>query len=126
MEEASIRTMVCLTPLSPYLLADHLAQMTELLGKLPLQLALGGKHSNDFYDARGELRQIKNLNFWPLKNVLTEKYRFADQTSSEICNFLEPMLVLNPIDRITAPQCLRNPWIRDIDINDFGSVFKRI
>lgn len=99
--------------------------MTELLGKLPLQLALGGKHSNDFYDIRGELRQIKNLNFWPLKNVLTEKYRFVDQVAAEICNFLEPMLVLNPQDRITATNCLRNPWIRDIDINDFNSVFKK-
>lgn len=99
--------------------------MTELLGKLPLQLALGGKHSKDFYDVRGELRQIKNLNFWPLKSVLTEKYRFSEQIAVEICAFLEPMLALNPAERITASQCLRNPWIKDIDINDFGTVLKR-
>jgi serine/threonine-protein kinase SRPK3 len=32
---------------------DHLAQIIELLGELPISLSRGAKHSNEFFDEQG-------------------------------------------------------------------------
>lgn len=53
---------------------DHLAQMIELLGRMPRSVATGGRYSRDFCNRDGQLRHIQRLNFWPLERVLEEKY----------------------------------------------------
>jgi serine/threonine protein kinase len=53
---------------------DHLAQMIELLGNMPRSVSLGGKNSREFFNREGKLRHIDRLKFWPLRNVLVEKY----------------------------------------------------
>ena len=58
---------------------DHLAQMMELLGRMPKNLAMSGKHSKKYFDSRGNLRRIKDLRFWPVKKVLTDKYMIRDE-----------------------------------------------
>jgi serine/threonine-protein kinase SRPK3 len=55
---------------------DHLAQMMELLGRMPRKMALGGRLNRRFFDRTGYLRRIRGLSYWPLKKVLCEKYRF--------------------------------------------------
>jgi len=50
----------------------------ELLGRMPRNLALSGKRYRKFFDRNGHLRRIRGLNFWPLKKVLIEKYRFKE------------------------------------------------
>ena len=40
---------------------DHLAQMMELLGKMPKNLALSGKNSKRFFDKSGHLQRIRGL-----------------------------------------------------------------
>ena len=37
---------------------DHLAQMMELLGRMPETLAMSGRHSRKFFTSRGQLRRI--------------------------------------------------------------------
>jgi len=54
---------------------DHLAQMIELLGRIPRSVATGGKHSREFFTREGKLRHITRLNMWPMERVLIEKYR---------------------------------------------------
>ena len=49
---------------------DHLAQMMELLGRMPQNLALSGKNSRKFFDSRGNLRRINGLSYWPLRHWL--------------------------------------------------------
>ncbi len=58
---------------------DHLAQMIELLGNIPRSVSLSGKHSRDFFNREGKLRQIDRLKFWHLKQVLVDKYRLEPQ-----------------------------------------------
>lgn len=53
---------------------DHLAQMMELLGHIPRAVASQGRHSREFFNREGKLRNIHRLNFWPLEQVLMEKY----------------------------------------------------
>lgn len=57
---------------------DHIAQMMELLGRMPKTMALSGIRSRRFFKKCGRLRRISGLNYWPLKKVLSEKYRFND------------------------------------------------
>lgn len=52
---------------------DHLAQIIELLGKMPKKFAQAGKSSKKYFNKNGSLRRIKGLQYWPLKNVLMEK-----------------------------------------------------
>ena len=81
---------------------DHLAQMMELLGRMPKTMALGGKNSKKFFDRTGHLRRIRGLNFWPLKKVLMEKYKFKEKEAQAFSDFLVPMLEWNPDKRASA------------------------
>jgi serine/threonine protein kinase len=90
---------------------DHLAQMMELLGRMPKNLALSGKNSKKFFDNKGHLRRISGLNFWPLKKVLVEKYRIKDEEANLLADFLLPMLSWNHESRATAEQMLKHPWL---------------
>lgn len=53
---------------------DHLAQMIELLGRMPRSVSLAGRRSREFFTRDGRLRNIHRLNHWPLDRVLREKY----------------------------------------------------
>lgn len=81
---------------------DHLAQMMELLGRMPKNLAMSGKHSKKYFDSRGNLRRIKDLRFWPVKKVLTDKYMIRDDEAQAFSDFLIPMLEWHHDGRATA------------------------
>jgi serine/threonine-protein kinase SRPK3 len=71
---------------------DHLAQMMELLGRMPKNMALSGKHSSKYFDKAGYLKKIRGLNYWPLQKVLMEKYKVKDGEAKALTEFLMPML----------------------------------
>ena len=81
---------------------DHLAQMMELLGRMPKNMALSGKHSKKYFNSQGHLRRISGLNYWPLKKVLMEKYRIKEEEAQALSDFLVPMLAWYPHKRATA------------------------
>ena len=81
---------------------DHLAQMMELLGRMPKNLALSGKNSRKFFDSRGNLRRINGLSFWPLKKILTVKYMSRESEAFVLADFLMQMLSWNHEKRATA------------------------
>jgi serine/threonine protein kinase len=53
---------------------DHLAQMIELLGEVPGEALAGARYADEFFSPEGGLRNIQELNHWPLEQVLREKY----------------------------------------------------
>ena len=71
---------------------DHLAQMMELLGRMPKSMALSGQRSKKYFNSAGMLRHIRGLNFWPLKKVLQEKYKLNETEAQAFTDFLLPML----------------------------------
>jgi serine/threonine-protein kinase SRPK3 len=89
---------------------DHLAQMMELLGRMPKNMALSGKHSKKFFNSQGHLRRISGLNYWPLQKVLMEKYRIKEEEALALADFLQPMLAWYPHKRATAQQMLTHSW----------------
>jgi len=101
---------------------DHLAQMIELLGPIPRIISTNGKYSQKYFNRKGELLHIKKLKSWRIIEILKEKYNFSEEDAQTIENFLFPMLHYNPNSRATATDCLNNPWIKDIDINELSSV----
>ena len=90
---------------------DHLALIMELLGPIPKSIALGGKHSKDYFNRHGELRHIHKLQLWPLDAVLEEKYHFSKQDAQSLTSFLLPMLSYDLKSRITAKEALKHSWL---------------
>jgi len=74
----------------------------EILGKMPKNLALSGKHAKWFFDASGHLQKIWGLQHWPLKKVLMEKYKIKDEEAEKLSDFLLPMLEWYPERWATA------------------------
>ncbi|OMJ66998.1 hypothetical protein SteCoe_35969 [Stentor coeruleus] len=97
---------------------DHLSQMIETLGLMPQQWALSGQYSKKLLNRNGELKSIRQLKIWLLKDVLIEKYRFKINEAEILNDFLLPMLEFRPEKRITADLCLGHPWLNPGQ-NDF-------
>ena len=91
---------------------DHLAMFQELLGKIPKRIALDGKYSKTFFDKKGNLKHIKQLKFWPVQDVLMEKYHFPPEEAQAIADFMGPLLDFDPKTRATAQDALQNDWLK--------------
>lgn len=92
---------------------DHLAQCIELLGEFPKKVSQTGKYCRNYFTRKGELKHIHNLRFWPLKDVLSEKYRLAPADAESIAAFLVPCLELVPGKRATAASALQSAWLTE-------------
>lgn len=90
---------------------DHLALIMELLGRMPKRMCQQGKFSRQYFDRRGELRKIKNLDFWGLESILTQKYKLSSKDAKALSGFLTPMLALDPAMRISAGDAAKDPWL---------------
>lgn len=93
--------------------------MMELLGRMPVNMALSGKHSKKFFTPQGSLKRISGLNYWPLKKVLIEKYHFKENEAEAFSDFLLPMLEWYPERRATAKQMLDHKWLLMADSEDY-------
>ena len=93
---------------------DHLALMMELIGRMPKRIATNGKYCRDFFTRNGELRHIRSLKFWPLRDVLVEKYGFHADDAAAMSDFLMPMLDFSPEHRATAGEMLTHPWLAEV------------
>lgn len=90
---------------------DHLALFMELLGRIPKKMTTRGKLARKFFNKSAELRNIRNLQFWSLEDVLQEKYKYSKDLAIEFANFLLPMLNYVSYRRATAAQMIRSSWI---------------
>ena len=90
---------------------DHLAQIIEAVGKMPKNFALSGSDSYKYFDKKGKLRRIKNLIYFPIKDILVKKYNFKEKEAQAFSDFLMPMLEYYPDKRASARDLLRHPWL---------------
>jgi hypothetical protein len=60
---------------------------------------------------KGALRYIRTLKPWPLKRVMTEKYFFTESDAAALCEFLEPMLVVDMGTRKDARRMVNHKWL---------------
>lgn len=90
---------------------DHIAQIIELLGRMSSQVLLTGKWASDYFNRRGELRNIQKLRPRPLFDVLKE-YRYSNQEAELLASFLLPMLEINPKKRADAGGMSNHEWLK--------------
>ena len=72
-------------------------------------------HSFHFNCVTGELKNIQSLKPWGLYDVLTEKYKWEPLAAQQFTDFLLPMLEYDPERRAKAIDCLRHPWLDDVN-----------
>lgn len=92
---------------------DHLAQMIETLGLFTPSWGLSGNYAKKLLNSNGDLKNIKQLKIWLLKDVLIEKYKFKLDEAQKLSDFLTPMLEFRPEKRISAMDSLRNLWLEE-------------
>lgn len=90
---------------------DHMAQIIELMGDLPRKMISSGKYSRELFNSKGELRKIRKLRMWPIRDVLREKYVMPEEEALLLADFLEKMLQLDPSKRAPAGKMARHPWL---------------
>lgn len=125
---------------------DHIAQIMELMGEMPKGLVLGGKYSAEFFNRKGtflhpsclgltlmfysgilgELRHIHKLRYWPLQNVLHDKYLLPAEDADTIASFLNPMLGLNPDRRAKAGVMAAHRWLEGVVVKGEVEVLEQI
>lgn len=91
---------------------DHVAQIIELLGRMSSQVLLTGKWASDYFNRRGELRNIQKLRPRALYDVLKE-YHYSSEEAKTLASFLLPMLELNPKKRADAGGMSNHEWLDD-------------
>ncbi|KAJ1802377.1 serine/threonine protein kinase, CMGC, partial [Coemansia sp. RSA 2599] len=91
---------------------DHIAQIMETLGNFPKKFALSGRYSDELFNRRGELRHIRRLHPFPLRELLHDEYGFSARDAREIADFLLPMLEILPSRRSSAESMLSHRWLQ--------------
>lgn len=94
---------------------DHIAQIIELLGRVPISLLLTGKWTPQFFNHQGQLRNIHKLKEWGLFDVLVDKYQYDKELARQLCDLLLPMLSLAPQQRADAGSMVYNIWLGDAE-----------
>lgn len=92
---------------------DHIAQIIELLGKIPSRMKHRGKYSHDIFNDDGELKHISQMRNWQLYDVLVDKYYFDPAAAKSLTDFLLPMLKTDPKERADAGGMVNHPWLKD-------------
>ncbi|CAH7682706.1 hypothetical protein PPACK8108_LOCUS15787 [Phakopsora pachyrhizi] len=87
---------------------NHVAQIIELLGSLPPNIAFSEKFGHEIFNRCEELRHMHKLKTWPLEAVLTERYCLEKEPAVKLTAFLEPMLNWIPWKWATAQKMLKH------------------
>lgn len=118
----------------------------ELMGEFPKSVAFSGKYSSDFFNRKGtrkfsitidlrpdptlietlgELRHIQKLRFWPLGDVLHDKYLLPKEEADMIASFLNPMLRLIPEKRAKASELIHHAWLDTVVVQGEIDIIRR-
>ncbi|CAH7669990.1 hypothetical protein PPACK8108_LOCUS4660 [Phakopsora pachyrhizi] len=89
---------------------NHVAQIIELLGSLPPNIAFSEKFGHEIFNHCEELRHMHKLKTWQLEAVLTERYCLEKEPAVKLTAFLEPMLNWIPWKQATAQKMLKHSW----------------
>lgn len=91
---------------------DHIARIIELNGPISKDFLSNGTYYSRYFNNMGRLRNIKNLRFCNLTNVLTKTYKMTLEDARNISDFLQPMLHPNPQKRYSALDCLNHQFLK--------------
>lgn len=114
---------------------DHMAQIVELLGSFPSKEYLsqcnfakdffkigssanGSNSSNSSGNNEVRFRKIPHLKYWPLYNVLVEKYHFLkdDPNVVQLADLIGKCLTFETKDRVDAGSLSNHSWFYDCGV----------
>lgn len=100
---------------------DHMAQIVELLGEFPLATYLSQcSKASALFATPNSLHNIRQLKFWGLEDVFSEKYKF-DRNDSEmlmVSDLIRKCLKYNLNERYDCASLMNHPWFSsDADYN---------
>jgi len=72
---------------------------------------LGGKNSPNFFNKKGKLLSGSPKEQISLSKMLVDKYGYIKEVAEAAEVFLMPMLAFEPKIRVSARECLGNPWL---------------
>ncbi|XP_054023791.1 SRSF protein kinase 3-like [Dryobates pubescens] len=90
---------------------DHVAQIIELLGRIPPQIAFFWNKSTNFFSRPGALLRISRLSPRDLHSILADRHGWTKHSVTPFTSFLLPALQYAPERRATAAQCLQHAWL---------------
>ncbi|NXH11732.1 SRPK kinase, partial [Bucco capensis] len=90
---------------------DHVAQIIELLGRIPPQIAFSWNKATKFFSRPGALLRISRLSPRSLHSILADRHSWTKHEVTPFTSFLLPALQYAPERRATAAQCLKNAWL---------------
>ena len=97
---------------------SHLAKFISVCGKMPRNFVERGLYSKKYFDKKGKLKRIGEINHIDLKNILVKKHHLKENEAQALWDFLKPMLEYFPEKRISARELLRHPWLKMPNIDN--------
>lgn len=100
---------------------DHIAQILELLnpeGAELLSFLQKCDYNTEYFEIvnkKIELQRIKHLKYWPLVDVLKEKYHMPQSTALEVADFLNPLLSIIPKNRPDLGGWSNHKWLESVE-----------
>ncbi|EIW83794.1 kinase-like protein [Coniophora puteana RWD-64-598 SS2] len=91
---------------------EHIAQMIELLGRVPSSLIERGKYAHKYLEADGMLWKIAGIepHSRSLRAMIAERH--GDEVADQSYDLLSLMFRYEPYERSTAAQLAQHPWLR--------------
>lgn len=96
---------------------DHLGHIVELLGNVPKGFLKRGKQWRKYFNNRGHLKKQHPKRFWPLFDVLVEKYKWDEDRATLFTELLMPMLKYDPDHRISAGAAAQDKYLTSSSYN---------
>jgi serine/threonine-protein kinase SRPK3 len=95
----------------------HLLMIFELMGQvgslssIQLPVSIQSEKIDDYFKKDRTVNFTNTLDIWGLQNILERKYKFDPIDALMIADFLNPMLQVDPVLRISAEDALKDPWL---------------
>ena len=93
---------------------DHLENVIERLGDIPLSLINRGERGKHFFTKRGRLKKNHPKRYVWLQDLLCDRYNWSPERSASFSAFLHPLLKHEPEKRLSAEAALKLPYLSDV------------
>ena len=92
---------------------QHLHQMYEILGKIPKDMALDCEFSDELFDSKGRIINMKHCDFTNIETLLYREFEYTENVSKELSVFLSKLLDYNVKTRYSANKLIDDIWLNN-------------
>ena len=90
---------------------QHIHQMYELFGKIPLEIVDNCDYGGYYFDNKGRVLKYKDFEHVPILDILVTEFNYNEYEAILINDLLSKMLEYNPNKRLDALECLKYKWL---------------